>query len=262
MMRERGYWNSTPWVSAWKTSLVPTQRFVLGLRQSRTQAEILTTWQHGIQSRHWIHFCHFGSIVRFALVLSGSLGGILFWAGFGKKNRCTWSEFVKWLSVKLSWTKIKVIFWATFLRLIRDGPWCSGSCGISRHWRKRRPQFHERLRWRPSPFAGVAIQQFLEIPMPSNHPPSYLQRNTNGKPQFFHQDVFKICFADCIYIYIYIQFSKRNGCVCVCGTICRKTDRWRNGTFASDILRCHLGCIHPPFTCYCSGEKALCRSGF
>ena len=177
-----------------------------------------------------------------------------------EKNWCTWSEFVQWLSVKLSWTKIKVIFWATFLRLIRDGPWCSGSCGISRHWRRRRPQFHERLRWRPSPFAGAAIRQFLEIPMPSNHPPSYLQRNTHGKPQFFHQDVFKICFADCILIYLYTVFQKKR--VCVCGTISGKTDRWRNGTFASDILRCHLGCIHPPFTCYCSGEKALCRSGF
>ena len=119
-----------------------------------------------------------------------------------EKNRCTWNEFVKWLSVKLLWTEIKVFFWATFVRL-------------SRHWRRRRPQFHERLRWRPSPFAGVAIQQFLEIPMPSNHPPSYLQRNTHGKPQFFHQDVFKICFADCILIYLYTVFQKKRVCVCV-----------------------------------------------
>lgn len=61
--------------------------------------------------------------------------------------------------------------------------------------------------------------------MPSNHPPSYLQRNTNGKPQFFHQDVFKICFADCIYIYIFIySFPKETGvCVCVVQSVERLT---------------------------------------
>ena len=73
------------------------------------------------------------------------------------------------------------------------------------------------------------------------------------------------CFSNLfcrLHINIFIHSFPKETCVCVCGTICRKTDRWRNGTFASDILRCHLGCIHPPFTCYCSGEKALCRSGF
>ena len=87
---------------------------------------------------------------------------------------------------------------------------CRGSCGITRHWRRRRPQFHELLlHWRPSPFTGVAIWQFLEILVPSNHPPSYLQRNTHGKPCVFFIRISLISFDDCILI----QFSKRNRCV-------------------------------------------------